>query len=237
MEKILSGVIRFHEKMAEEMRPAFFRLVREGQHPRALFITCADSRIVPDLLTSTDPGDLFLIRNIGNLVPPYAAVLDGSADTSIAAAVEYSLNVLGVKNIIVCGHSDCGAMKAALNRHALPEGTPLWRWLQHAEITVAHQDEIAMLHDAEQPHDRLAQINVLQQLNNLREYPDVQTRLEAGELHLYGWFLSIENAEVRMFHPGRNRFVRVDPQSVEEIRFLRQVFNGVAPAETTLAAR
>lgn len=229
MEKILNGIVRFHENVAGEMRPEFFRLVEEGQSPRALLITCADSRIVPDLLTSTSPGDLFLIRNIGNLIPPYEEIERGDADTSVAAAVEYSLTVLGIKNIIVCGHSDCGAMRAILkmadNPHSLPANSPLKRWLHNVEQSVAQFQSLPVLEaEDEKPHDRLAQINAILQMNRLRAYPEVQKRLEKGEISLHALYLSIENAEVRVFHPGRNRFVRVDPHTIEEVMFLRQLF-------------
>lgn len=229
MEKILNGVVRFHENMANEMRPSFFKLVQDGQNPRALFITCADSRIIPNLVTDTEPGDLFVIRNIGNLIPSYTDILAGGADTSVAAAVDYSITVLGIKNIIVCGHSDCGAMKAILKiankTQVLPDEAPLKHWLRHVEQSVEQYQCAPVLEGEEhKPHDQLAQINAIIQMNRLRAYPEVQKRLETGEINIHALYLSIENAEVQVFHPGRNRFVRIDPQTIEEVMFLRQLF-------------
>jgi len=229
VEKIFKGIVRFHEDMANEVRPSFLKLVQDGQNPEALFITCADSRIAPNLVTDTEPGDLFVIRNIGNLIPPYSDILAGCADTSVAAAVDYSITVLGIKNIIVCGHSDCGAMKAILKiankTQTLPEDAPIKQWLRHVEQSVEQYQCAPILEgDANKPHDHLAQINTVIQMNRLRAYPEVQKRLEKGEISIYALYLSIENAEVQVFHPGRNRFVRIDPQTVEEVLFLRQLF-------------
>jgi len=225
MDKILGGVVRFHETMASEMRPAFYRLATEGQHPRALFITCADSRVNPNLITSTDPGDLFIIRNIGNLVPPYPEVAAGGADVSVAAALRYTLDVLDVKNVILCGHSQCGAMKAVVEQEKLPADDPLYRWLRNAAPTLEWAAGEGPLESPEASlYDSVARRNVLQQLSHLRGYPGVEERLERGELHLHGWYHVIETAEVEVFHPGRNRFVRIDAETVDELHFLSQVF-------------
>jgi carbonic anhydrase len=224
MDKILAGVVHFHDTLHPDELPEFARLVKDGQAPRALFITCADSRIVPNTLTNTGPGDIFLIRNIGNLVPSYASIVDGAGDTSVAAALEYSLNVLKIKNIILCGHSDCGAMKAVQRFRELPEGSPLRNWLSNGEEALT---ELLAGHAVDQhlvTHDQLAQLNVLAQLQRLKEYPIVQQKLEAGEVILHGWFLQIENASVHAFHPGRNRFVHIDAEAVKELLFLDRVF-------------
>lgn len=224
MDKILSGVIHFHEQMASGLRPSFYRLATEGQHPRALFITCADSRVNPNLITSTEPGDLFIIRNIGNLVPPYEDVKNGG-DTSVAAAIRYTLDVLGVKNVILCGHSQCGAMKSVVEQQQLPEDDPLHRWLKYADKTLEWGAGEGPLEENEvSRYDSVARRNVLQQLNNLRGYPGVQERIAEGELHLHGWYHVIETAEVQVFHPGRNRFVTIDTETANEIMYLRQLF-------------
>lgn len=227
MEKILKGVVRFHETVTEEVRPMFARLVKEGQSPRALFITCADSRIVPNQITTTDPGDLFLLRNIGNLVPPYSVVSAVQAGSSVAAAVEYALEHLRIPNIIVCGHSDCGAMNAVRNFKKLPEGSHLRAWLSYAEQALSRLLEGKVLDDTLSTQNQLAQLNVLQQIAHLREYPIVQQKLQEGKVDLYAMFLDILNAEVQIYHPGRNRFVRVDPSVVEELAYLKRVFAAV----------
>ena len=225
MDTILNGVIHFHEKMASELRPAFYRLATEGQHPRALFITCADSRVNPNLITNTEPGDLFIIRNIGNLIPPYDEIEHGGGDVSVAAAIRYTLDVLDVKNVILCGHSQCGAMKAVVEQERFPSNDPLHRWLKYADPTLDWKDGEGPFEGAEvSRYDSVARRNVLQQLNHLRGYPGVQERLERGELRLHGWYHVIETAEVEVFHPGRNRFVKIDPSTVDELRFLTQLF-------------
>jgi carbonic anhydrase len=227
MEKILKGVIEFHNSITEHERPKFAKLVAEGQSPRALFITCADSRIVPNEITHTDPGDLFLIRNIGNLIPPYHLVQEGLADTSVAAALEYSLEYLKIKNIIVCGHSDCGAMKAVRRYKDLPQETPLRRWLSSAEGAIQELLAGRAIDDTLSTQNQLAQLNVLAQIAHLKQYPWVRERLETGELMLHGWFLRIETADVQVYHPGRNRFVHIDDETVAELRFFNQLLDKV----------
>ena len=231
MDKILAGVIEFHESISKQERPKFAKLVQEGQSPRALFITCADSRIVPNDITRTDFGDLFLIRNIGNLIPPYDTVKDGRGDTSVAAAIEYSLNNLGIRNIIVCGHSDCGAIKAVTHYKNLPEGSPLRAWMASAEEALRDLTEGKVMDDSLSAMNQLSQLNVLAQIEHLKEYPIVREKLEAGELELFGLFLKIEDAEVQVYHPGRNRFVKIDTETVEELHFIKQM------AERTPALR
>lgn len=223
MEKIMRGVATFHRTVTDQVRPRFAKLVKDGQSPRALFITCADSRIDPSLITTTDPGDLFIIRNIGNLVPSYELVTSGHADSSVPAAIEYSLEYLNIRNVIICGHSDCGAMKAVQTYRDLPESSLVRAWLANAEEALTGQLEGRAIDPALSDQNRLAQLNVLVQLTHLKEYPVVKKRLEAGQLNLHGFFLDIENAEVRIFHPGRNRFVRLDEETIEELRFFNNL--------------
>lgn len=224
MEKILAGVVQFHETLHPNELPEFARLVQEGQTPRALFITCADSRIVPNAITNTGPGDLFLIRNIGNIVPPYATLTQGMGDTSVAAALEYSLNVLNIRNIILCGHSDCGAIQAVRRFQDLPEESQLRHWIKNAEAALGELMEGRVLDPTIPASNQLAQLNVLAQLEHLKQYPVVREKLETGDVILHGWYLEIETATVKVFHPGRNRFVRIDTEVVEELRFLDRVF-------------
>src|SRR3984957_243018 len=131
MRKLILGIVDFRERLLPQYAERF-RNLADGQAPDALFITCSDSRVVPDLLASTDPGDLFVMRNVGNLVPP--ATVDGAStgDLSEASAIEYAVTILKVRGIVVCGHSECGAMKAALTRRPMPETPNLGRWLHHA---------------------------------------------------------------------------------------------------------
>ena len=133
---------------------------RHGQTPEALFITCSDSRVVPDLLASTLPGDMFIMRNVGNLVPPATAAGDSTGDLSEASAIEYATIVLNVRSIIVCGHSECGAMKAALSHKVMPDTPNLAKWLHHGASAVFRLEHEGPLDATLSRCDQLAQINV-----------------------------------------------------------------------------
>ncbi|WP_206796894.1 bifunctional SulP family inorganic anion transporter/carbonic anhydrase [Amycolatopsis sp. MtRt-6] len=184
------GATEFHRRAAPLLKDTLSGLA-DGQRPRTLFITCGDSRIVPNLITTSGPGDLFTIRNIGNLVPP------GQADASMNASIEYAVGVLGVEEIVVCGHSSCGAMAALADG---PPPGPLSTWLAHAEPS-AHRLGSATL-DGELPDrkgDRLALHNVLQQLDHLREYPSVAAAESAGRLQLTAMYFHVGEAQVYLF--------------------------------------
>lgn len=207
MQKLLNGIVDFHRRMRPSYRDTFARLAL-GQAPDCLFVACSDSRVVPNLFASTDPGDLFVVRNVGNLVPPGdasgRAMEDGAAP---AAAVEFATLVLGVHDVVVCGHSECGAMKAVL-AHASPErAVNLAHWLEIASPSArrlaAHPEFGAPL----PMHDRLSQVNVLQQIDHLRTYPIVREREAAGSLRLHAWWFDIARAEVDTFAPEEGRFV------------------------------
>jgi carbonic anhydrase len=182
-----------------------------------LFVGCSDSRVVPNLFASTEPGDLFVIRNVGNLVAPKR---DGPAvpgGNSVAAAVEFSTAVLHVTDIVVCGHSDCGAMRALIDpakRSGLPQ---IGEWLTHAEPAVARLAAGERLNPALSPMNNLAQLNVLAQLEHLKTYPVVQAGLAAGSLRLHGWYFDIGGAEVSAYEPDQNKFVLIDEAEAERI--------------------
>ncbi|MEV7094744.1 bifunctional SulP family inorganic anion transporter/carbonic anhydrase [Amycolatopsis sp. NPDC051045] len=191
------GATEFHRRAAPLLKDTLSGLA-DGQRPRTLFITCGDSRIVPNLITTSGPGDLFTIRNIGNLVPP------GQADPSMNASIEYAVGVLGVEEIVVCGHSGCGAMAALADG---PPPGPLSAWLHHAEPS-AHRLGSATLDggvpDAE--GDRLALHNVLQQLEHLREYPSVAAAESAGKLQLTAMYFAVGTAQVYLFDAAERTF-------------------------------
>ena len=140
MEKLIRGIVDFRDHLLPQYLERFKELSNR-QTPDTLFISCSDSRVVPDLLVSTDPGDLFVMRNVGNLVPPSTVMGDSIGDVSEASAIEYAILVLGVSSIIVCGHSECGAMKAALTSSAPPEAPNLEKWLHHATSAVFRLDQ------------------------------------------------------------------------------------------------
>lgn len=202
MEKILNGIAEFRRDIFPERKEDFERLANKQQKPQALFITCSDSRVSPNLITMTDPGDLFLIRNAGNIIPPYGAGSGGEA-----ATIEYALSVLGIKNVIVCGHSRCGAMHALQKAEHHAHLPAVSAWFSHAEAT----RRIALtsppgLTDLERETFVVEQ-NVLVQLQNLRTHPSVMAGVSSGELKLYGWFYRIETGEVLGYSQESGEFI------------------------------
>lgn len=198
---IVEGAREFQRDGAPLVRDLLADLARNGQHPSNLFITCSDSRLVPTIFTLSGPGDLFKIRNVGNLVPP-----QGADDTSVGAAIEYALGALNVPGIVVCGHSGCGAMKAALEGGHV-DGLPhLNGWLTYARESRARFDKGETLDTSLAPADQLAQLNVVVQIENLMTYPQVRERYDAGQLTISGMFFDIENAHVYLLDREQRRF-------------------------------
>ncbi|MES2462376.1 MAG: carbonic anhydrase [Armatimonadota bacterium] len=200
-----------HTHRFSSQRELFERLA-EGQSPETLFITCSDSRINPNLLTQTQPGELFILRNAGNIVPPY-----GAANGGEGATIEYAVAALGVKDIIVCGHSHCGAMKGLLHPESLTELPQVSQWLGHAEATrrimqenYQHLQDTALL-------TATVEENVLIQLENLRTHPAVAARLGRGQINLHGWVYKIETGEVFAFDPKENQFLPVSSSTVPTV--------------------
>ncbi|MCW5983465.1 MAG: carbonic anhydrase [Bryobacteraceae bacterium] len=201
MKRILDGLSRFQKEVFPEERALFSRLA-SSQSPEALFLTCADSRIVPGLLTQTRPGDLFICRNAGNIAPPHGEPAGG-----VSATIEYAVLALGVRDIIVCGHSDCGAMKGVMHPEKLASMPSVAAWLRHADrARVVTEENYGDL----EPASRLAALteqNVLAQLDNLRTYPSVASRLLKGALTLHGWVYDIESGVVRSYHADKGNFL------------------------------
>jgi carbonic anhydrase len=203
MQRLIEGI---HEFQRDHFRPLqqLFEELSAGQSPETLFITCSDSRIVPTLLTQTRPGELFLVRNAGNLVPPHGAGSGGEG-----ATVEYAVAALGVRDVIVCGHSHCGAMKALLAPEQL-EGLPtVAAWLQHAETTRRIMRENYRHLDGQALLTATVEENVLVQLEHLRTLPSVAARLRRGDLHLHGWVYKIETGEVFAYDAAAGQFAPV----------------------------
>lgn len=212
MKKILSGIQRFHNDKAASYIEPLRKLVKEGQRPTAMLVTCSDSRMLPDIISSVDPGDLFIVRNIGNIIPLGGEPADpGSASTG--AAIEYSIEVLGVKHIIIMGHGDCGAMKA-LEKNEATKLPFLDAWLSNAKPAlhryfVARQSQGGDMADVPHEHpgyDDLSQINVTVQLEHLASYPSVQERIVSGELKLHGWWFDLVNAHVLAYDSSTRTF-------------------------------
>jgi carbonic anhydrase len=201
IETLIEGHRRFHRD-AFPHKKAQFHLLAESQSPAYLFITCSDSRIVPDLILQTGPGDLFISRNAGNVIPVTGADVDGTT-----ATIEYAVEVLHVKHAIVCGHSDCGALKAALNRKGLEKLPKASRWLQHVEGAFSHRQP---LNPADGDHAELASIirgNVVAQYINLKAQPSVARALAASKIEAHGWYYDILTGQIEQYDEQQRKFL------------------------------
>ena len=196
MSQLVEGHQLFKKNYFQEHEENFVRLVKEGQSPKALFIGCSDSRVIPDLILNTDPGDLFVVRNVGNFVPPHSSLEDFHAT---ASAIEYAVSVLNVSEIIICGHTHCGAC-ATLRKPETVEGLPhLKKWLQIGEKA----RHLAVLSKAT-GDDLLRQtekISITTQIDHILTYPEVGKRVESRELYIHGWLYHIENGEIEYYDP------------------------------------
>lgn len=198
MRKLLKGVHQFQTSYFSSHREMFEQLSL-GQHPRILFITCSDSRIDPNLITQTEPGELFIIRNVGNIIPPYSATTGGEG-----AAIEYAIEALGIKHIIVCGHSHCGAIKGLLQLGNLTEQMPLvYDWLKYAEATRRIIKENYQEYQGEELLNAAIEENVITQIENLRTYPVIHSKLYSGQLDLHAWVYKIESGGVFVYSTER----------------------------------
>lgn len=220
MKKLIQGLLDFQRHSLPAYRSTFARLAH-GQAPDCLFIACADSRVVPNLFASTNPGDLFVMRNVGNLVPPSDATGLSLSDRSEAAALEFSLLTLPVKDIVVCGHSGCGAMKAILSGYNDQKTPNLSSWLDVGRPALAAFERGGKLGEGLAPYDRLSQYSVLQQLEHLKTYPLVRERLAAGTVRLHGWWFDIGQARVHAYRPDLERFTPID--ELEGERLLKEL--------------
>lgn len=203
MKKLIAGLHHFQSNMFESRRDLFERLSK-GQSPETLFITCADSRINPNLITNSEPGDLFILRNAGNIIPAHGAGNGGEA-----ATIEFAVAVLGVKDLIVCGHSSCGAIKALLHPEQLTNLPAVSNWLKHAETTKQIiEDNYADLEEEEKLNVAI-QENVLAQIDNLRTLPIVASRLLKGTLRIHGWTYKIQTGEIFSYSHEEGQFLPV----------------------------
>lgn len=198
-QQLLQGLRRYQSDLRPRYQDVFATLAA-GQTPHALVITCADSRVMPNLIASADPGEIFTVRNIANLVPEFSH--DG--DSSVGAAIAYAVTVLGVKDIVVCGHSSCGGANALL---APPHSDPsVRRWLEPARPTVDVLASRGPLDPARSTGDNVSQLSTLRQLDNLRTHPSVREGHERGELALHAWWFDIPTGEVLAYSPNEGRY-------------------------------
>jgi carbonic anhydrase len=216
VKKLLRGIVDFHKNVRPSVRETFARLAL-GQSPDALLIACSDSRVVPNLFASTEPGDLFVIRNAGNLISPCGADGRSVSDESEAAAIEFSTLGLNVQDIIVCGHSECGAMRMLWEDQKNVLAPHLHAWLRHAEGALREVREGKRMDGKLSPPNQVSQANVLKQLDHLRTYPIVRERLQAGRLRLHAWWFDIAEAEVLSYDERVKRFVVIDDSEADRI--------------------
>lgn len=220
MKRIIEGLLRFQQDIFPKKQDLFASLAA-GQRPRALFITCGDSRIVPDLMMQTNPGELFIIRNAGNIVPP-----DGDVAGGVTASIEYAVVALNVPNIIICGHSNCGAMKAVLHPESLSDMPKVAPWLRHADTAARVVRENYPELSEQERLEILTKENVIIQLEHLKTHPSVAARLARGVLSLYGWYYDIQSGKVQAFDADLGDFVPLDgsriPNATPKPRTLRR---------------
>jgi carbonic anhydrase len=209
LKRLLDGYARFRAT-AFPARKDHFHLLSEGQSPEFLFITCADSRIVPDLIFQTEPGDLFICRNVGNVVPPSGEIPGG-----VSSTVEYAVEVLGVRHVIICGHSDCGAVKAAIKRATLKGLPTTQQWLGYIEQGWRLRGLGASLADEEPKIEKLIQANVLAQLENLKTHPEVRRGIERGSLEVHGWYYDILSGTIEAYDSESQGFRPLEAFPVE----------------------
>lgn len=195
MEKLIQGVLNFHQHVYPANKDLFGTLA-QGQNPDVLFITCSDSRIDPNLLTGTEPGDLFICRNAGNIIPPHSNETGG-----VTASIEYAIAVLGVRHIIVCGHTDCGAIKGALDLESIKGLPHVTEWLSHCRsameiVRERHGIPSGCCVDPKHLNEAIEE-NVLQQVQHLRTHPTVAAKLATHQVHIHGWIYDIKSGRIR----------------------------------------
>ena len=204
MERLLDGVRHFCKNEYPDRQEIYDQVTRDGQRPHTLFVTCADSRVDPELITQSGPGDIFVARNIGNIVPAYGEMMGG-----VSAVVEYAVSALEVDQVVVCGHADCGAMRGLLHREKL-EGMPaVQNWLQNSHAALSIADALYSREDKSHFLDELTRQNVLLQVNHTRTHPSVAGRVAQGRLAVYGWVYDFRSGSVLMYDEAEKQFAPI----------------------------
>jgi carbonic anhydrase len=209
MKKLIRGIVDFRKNVRPGCKDMFARLAL-GQRPDSLLIACSDSRVVPNLFASSDPGDLFVVRNVGNLIPPHDDSGGATNGRSESAAIEFALRTLPITDVIVCGHSECGAMDALARGRERIDSPNLSGWLRHGDASLRRLDSGSAIGKHLPRHNRLSQLNVLQQLEHLESYPVVRERLQAGTLRMHAWWFDIKEADVYEYGAAEGRFCLID---------------------------
>lgn len=211
MPKFAAGVVRFQSEVFPEKQKLFEDL-SHGQSPEALFITCSDSRIETAMITQTQPGELFICRNAGNIVPPHTNHTGG-----MTASIEFAVAALKVPHIVVCGHTECGAMKGAMNPEGLDSLPHVREWLGYSRAAVSVVNELGADLSADEKMAMLLQQNVILQLNHLRTHPTVATALAKKELTLHGWVYDIKTGGIVAYDEADDVFEPVSERYAEEV--------------------
>jgi carbonic anhydrase len=200
-KRLLDGLERFHREVYPARKAAYQQVMKEGQKPHTLFITCADSRIDPEMITQSGPGEIFVSRNIGNIVPTYGEMMGG-----VSAIIEYAVAALQVPHVVVCGHTGCGAMVGLQHPDKLEKLPMVKSWLRNGEAALAVAETRQTGADEDAALEALIEENVLLQLHHLQTHPSVARRLAQGSLALSGWVYDIGNGTVNVFDEARRKF-------------------------------
>lgn len=206
LSQLKTGILRFQTGVYPEQAELYRKAASEPQEPHTLFVACADSRIDPELITQSKPGELFVLRNIGNLIPAYGEMMGG-----VSAVVEYAVSLLKVKHIVVCGHADCGAIKGLLQPESTVAMPAVKNWLKNAAAAMGVAEALGEKHESPSKFmRRVTEQNVLLQIQHLRTHPSVAAAMARGELTISGWVYEIGSGEVRIWHEDAKSFVPVE---------------------------
>lgn len=216
MKKLIQGIADFRKTKLAGYKEIFAQLAL-GQHPDALFIACSDSRVAANVFASTDPGDLFVVRNVGNCVPSCDHHGVSTGDESEAAAIEFALSNLKVKDIIICGHSECGAIDALIKGRDKILFPNLKSWLRHTERALDPKYLSLIKKAPKDYHNLISQINVLMQIENLKTYPIVQERIKNGTLKLNAWWFDLKTIGVHYYDENEKQFILIDEEHAYEL--------------------
>ncbi|MEX3019334.1 carbonic anhydrase [Kluyvera sp. STS39-E] len=200
MQHIIEGFLNFQKEVFPK-RQELFRSLASSQNPKALFISCSDSRLVPELVTQQEPGQLFVIRNAGNIVPSF-----GPEPGGVSATIEYAVVALGVTDIVICGHSNCGAMKAIATCQCLDPMPAVSHWLRYSDAAKAVVEKKTFDNETDKVN-AMVEENVIAQLNNIKTHPSVAVGLRDGAIRLHGWVYDIESGSIRTLDKGTKRFI------------------------------
>lgn len=205
LEQLKAGIRRFQTTVYPEQAEMYRKAASVPQEPHTLFVACADSRIDPELITQSKPGELFVLRNIGNLIPAFGEMMGG-----VSAVVEYAVSLLKVKHVVVCGHADCGAMKGLLNPDSVNALPAVKNWLRNAATAMSVAEALGAENEAPATlMRRVTEQNVLLQIQHLRTHPSVAGAIARGELTVSAWVYEIGTGEVRISQDGSQGFVTV----------------------------